>query len=153
MSVKKSFLNKTKKELDKYYEVRYSTIPTLENEIKMHQDNIEDKINMIYDGMPHSSRGLIETRREKILDKIIKLKMRIDENKRYLKFIENTVSNLDILYSEMIKECYLKEVDKRKSDDKLADKFNCSTRSIQRYKKQALEDLTVAMYGIESYYK
>lgn len=79
--------------------------------------------------------------------------MRIDENKRYLKFIENTVSNLDILYSEMIKECYLKEVDKRKSDDKLADKFNCSTRSIQRYKKQALEDLTVAMYGIESYYK
>lgn len=139
---------KTIKELQRYYKFKNHVIPNILNQIKVIEYELEGVGALEYSDLPGPAGGKkITYRREKLLDKKVKVELDLKEKKAFVEYIDKALEYLED-DKEIIIECFCKGKREKLKEIEICNKLSISKTTLYRKRKELLDELIENLHGV-----
>lgn len=139
---------KTIKELQRYYKFKNYVIPNILNQIKVIEYELEGVGALEYSDLPGPAGGKkITYRREKLLDKKVKVELDLKEKKAFVEYIDKALEYLED-DKEIIIECFCKGKREKLKEIEICNKLSISKTTLYRKRKELLDELIENLHGV-----
>ena len=139
---------KTIKDLQNYYKFKNYVIPNILNQLKVIEYELEGVGALEYSDMPGPAGGKkITYRREKLLDKKLKIELDLAEKKAFVEYIDKALEYLGE-DKDIIIECFCKGKREKLKEHEICTKFNISKTTLYRKRKEILDELIENLHGV-----
>lgn len=138
----------TIKDLQRYYKFKNYVIPNVVNQIKVIEYELEGVGALEYSDMPGPAGGKkITYRREKLLDKKVKVELDLAEKKAFVEYIDKALEYLKE-DKEIIIECFAKGKREKLKEIEICKKLSISKTTLYRKRKELLDELIENLHGV-----